>query len=102
MLTTHERIITVEELAARAKKAVDNAQQEPLVVTADGRPSAYLISVELFDRLVAQLEMIEDAEVKAYLSRGEQQFAQGAYKTLAQAAELDELAWQAQETAPNF
>ncbi len=100
MLTTYERIITVEELAARAKKAVDNAQQEPLVVTENGRPSAYLISVELFDRLVAQLEAIEDAELKAYLAMGEQQFAQGAYKTLAQAAELAELAWQAQEVAP--
>lgn len=102
MLTTYERIITVEELAARAKKAVDNAQQEPLVVTENGRPSAYLISVELFDRLVAQLEAIEDAELKAYLSMGEQQFAQGAYKTLAQAAELAELAWQSQKIAPNF
>lgn len=102
MLTTYERIITVEELAARAKKAVDNAQQEPLVVTENGRPSAYLISVELFDRLVAQLEAIEDAELQAYLAMGEQQFAQGAYKTLAQASELAELAWQAQETAPNF
>ncbi len=100
MLTTYERIITVEELAARAKKAVDNAQQEPLVVTADGRPSAYLISVELFDRLVAQLEVIEDAELQAYLAMGERHFAQGAYKTLTQAAELAELAWQAQETTP--
>lgn len=99
MLTTHERIITVEELAARAKKAVDNAQQEPLVVTENGRPSAYLISVELFDRLVAQLGVIEDAELQAYLAVGERQFAQGVYKTLAEAAEP---AWQAQEIAPNF
>jgi prevent-host-death family protein len=77
---------------AMAKKAVHNAQQEPLVVTENGRPSAYLISVELFDRLVAQLEVIEDAELQAYLAVGERQFTQGAYKTLTQAAELADLA----------
>lgn len=94
MLKTHERIITVEDLAAKAQKAVRNAQSEPLVVTENGRPTAYLISVDLFDLLVAQLEMIEDAELKAYIAAGEHQFAAGAYKTLAEATALAELAWQ--------
>jgi PHD/YefM family antitoxin component YafN of YafNO toxin-antitoxin module len=99
MLKTHQRIITVEDLAEEARQAIINAQSEPLVVTENGRPTVYLISVDLFDTLVAQLELIEDAELKAYIAAGERQFAQGTYKTLAEATALAESAWQKQATS---
>lgn len=73
----------MEDLAEEAGQAIINAQSEPLIVTENGRPKVYLISVDLFDSLVAQLELIEDAELRAYVAASERQFAQGAYKTLA-------------------
>jgi prevent-host-death family protein len=99
MLKTHQRIITVEDLAEEVRQAIINAQAEPLVVTENGRPTVYLISVDLFDTLVAQLELIEDAELKAYIAAGERQFAQGAYKTLTEATALAKSAWQKQVSA---
>jgi PHD/YefM family antitoxin component YafN of YafNO toxin-antitoxin module len=51
MLSAHERIIAAQDRAEEVHTALKNAQQEPLVVTEDGRPAAYLISVELFDHL---------------------------------------------------
>ena len=97
MLKTRERIITTQDLAEGTQKAISNAQSEPLVVTENGRPAAYLISVDLFDTIIAQLSNMDDAELRANIDVGEQQFAQGAYKTLAEAANLAELAWQTQE-----
>ena len=94
MLPTHERIITAEDLAKRTNKVLSNAQAEPLVVTENGRPAAYLISVELFDALVAQLAALDDAELRASIDVGEQQFKQGAYKTLDEATKLAEQSWQ--------
>ncbi|MCI0397833.1 MAG: type II toxin-antitoxin system prevent-host-death family antitoxin [Chloroflexi bacterium] len=99
MLKTNERIITAEDLADQVHTAITNAQQEPLVVTEDGRPAAYLISVELFDTMLAQLETLEAAELVANLAAGEEQFARGAYKTLAEARTIAEAAWQAYESA---
>lgn len=97
MLTTRERIITAEDLAQGTDKALLNAQTEPLVVTENGRPTAYLISVELFDALVAQLGAMDDAELRDLIDAGEQQFAKGAYKTLVKAAALTEKSWQEHE-----
>ena len=94
MLPTRERIITAEDLAKGTDKALSNAQSEPLVVTENGRPTAYLISVELFDALVAQLAALDDAELRAAIDMGEKQFEQGAYKTLAEATALAEKNWQ--------
>jgi prevent-host-death family protein len=93
MLKTRERIITAQELAEGTQKAISNAQSEPLVVTENGRPAAYLISVDLFDSIMAQLASLDDAELRSHIETGEYQFAQGAYKTLAEAADLAEQAW---------
>ena len=49
MLKTKERIITAQDLAEATTQAIANAQQEPLVVMENGRPAAYLISVDMFD-----------------------------------------------------
>lgn len=93
MLKTRERIITAQQLAEETQKAIHNAQSEPLVVTENGRPAAYLISVDLFDNIMSQLSRLDDAELRANIDAGEYQFAQGAYKTLAEAADLAEQAW---------
>jgi len=93
MLTTRERIITAQELARQVNVALANAQQEPLVVTESGVPAAYLISVDLFDKLIERLTNLSDAELKTAIALGEEQFAQGAYKTLDQAEAILEAAW---------
>ena len=97
MLKTRERIITVQDLVQDVDSAISNAQREPLVVTESGRPTAYLISVELFDALVAQLEALEEAELVTSIAVGEEQFARGAYKTAAEARAITEAAWPDQE-----
>lgn len=97
MLKTTERIITTQDLAQDVDSAISNAQREPLVVTEAGRPAAYLISIELFDALVAQLEALEEAELVTSIAAGEQQFTQGAYKTVTEARIIAETAWQQQE-----
>jgi prevent-host-death family protein len=96
MLRTHERIITTQELAKQVQKAMANAKREPLVVTEEGRPAAYLISVELFDSLIAHLEALEEAELVTNIAIGERQFARGAYKTLEDARAIAESTWQEQ------
>ncbi len=99
MLNTHDRIITVQDLVKKGSRAIANAKKEPLVVTENGRPAVYIISVDLFDALVNQLEMIENAELKAHIATGEKQFSQGAYKTLEEATALVEDSWKKQESA---
>ena len=97
MLKTKERIITVQDLAKATTQAIANAQQEPLVVTENGRPAAYLISVDMFDALLDHLEIIEKSELLAGIAQGEEQFKKGAFKTLEEARAIAEAAWQAVE-----
>ena len=94
MLKTSEKIITVEDLAQEVRQAVSNAQREPLIVTENGHPTAYLISIELFDNLLAQIETLENAEIMNGISSGEEQYARGAYKTLEEAKSILREAWQ--------
>jgi prevent-host-death family protein len=82
MLKTHERIIPAQDLARQVEAALANAQQEPLIITEHGRPAAYLISIDLFDRLMAELEALDHTELVANIAAGEKQFDEGAYKTL--------------------
>ena len=67
------------------------------MVTENGRPVAYLISVELFDALLAHIETIEKSELLARTAHGEEQFKKGAFKTLDKAKAIAEAAWQAPE-----
>lgn len=99
MLKTRERIITAQDLADGTQQAIYNAQSEPLIVTEDGRPAAYLISVDLFDAIIDQLSNLDNIELRSHIDAGEKQFAEGAYKTLAEATNLAEQAWQIQESA---
>lgn len=94
MLKTRDKIITAQDLAQDITRAMHHAQQEPLIVTEAGRPAAYLISIELFDALLAQLETWEQAELTEAIERGEAQFAAGQFHTLAEATTLLEAKWQ--------
>lgn len=88
MLKTKERIITAQDLAAATNKALSNARQEPLVVTENGRPAAYLVSVEMFDALLSRLETLEASELLEGIAQGEAQFKRGAFKTLDEARSI--------------
>ena len=98
MLSTRERIITAQQLSEEVQVALSNAQKEPLIVTDSGSPAAYLISVDLFDKLVARLESLSNEELKVAIAIGEEQFAQGASKTIAEAEALLEAAWSQTES----
>lgn len=93
MLKTREKIITIEDLAQEVHQAVSNAQREPLIVTDNGRPKAYLISIELFDNLLAQLEANEHAEMIEGIKIAEEQFNRGEYKSLEEAQIILEKVW---------
>ena len=82
MLKTKERIITAQDLAEATTQAIANAQQEPLVVTENGRPAAYLISVDMFDALLDHLETIEKSELLAGIAQGEEQFKRRGFQNL--------------------
>jgi PHD/YefM family antitoxin component YafN of YafNO toxin-antitoxin module len=92
MLKTRERIITSKDLAEAVSTALANERREPVIVMEDGRPAAYLISVELFDSFITQLEALETEEVIAGIAAGEEQFARGEFKTLAEARAIFEVA----------
>ena len=85
MLKTKERIMTSQDLVEATAQAIVNAQPEPLVVTKDGRPAAYLISVDMFDALLAHLDTIEKSKLLAGIAQGKEQFNKGAFKTLDEA-----------------
>jgi prevent-host-death family protein len=74
-----------------------NAQQEPLIITEHGRPAAYLISIELFDRLMAELEAIDTAELVGNIAIADEQLNKGAYKTLEEAEAILEAFWSKSE-----
>jgi prevent-host-death family protein len=82
MLKTHERIVAAQDLAQQVETVLANAQREPLIITEHGRPAAYLISVELFDKLMAELEALDHIELVTNIAAGEKQFDEGAYKAL--------------------
>jgi PHD/YefM family antitoxin component YafN of YafNO toxin-antitoxin module len=97
MLKTRDRIISAQDLARQVQVALANAQQEPLVVLDSSEPAAYLISVELFDRILAYFDAANDEELLAALSVAEAQFAQGKYKTLEEAEAILAAAWHQSE-----
>jgi prevent-host-death family protein len=98
MLKTHERIIPAQDLAQQVEVALANAQQEPLIITEHGRPAAYLISIELFDKLMAELDALDHAELVTNIAAGEKQFDEGAYKTLEEAEAIIEAFWNRPES----
>lgn len=53
-----------------------------LVATENGRPAAFLISVELFDVLLAHVETIKKSERLAGTARSEEQFKKALFQNL--------------------
>jgi len=84
MLKTNRHIITLQDLADVTAQIIANARQEPLIFTENGRPAAYLISVDMFDALLAHLETLEKSELLE---------GSGAFKTLDEARAIVEAAW---------
>ena len=100
MLKTAERIITMSDLQQTPDMIVQNAQQQPLVIIAEGRPAAYMLSVEMFDTLMERLLELEREELVSNIAEGEKQFDNGDYLTLKEAVAEAEIGWQAQESSP--
>ncbi len=97
MLKTTERIIPLTDLQNDLPSVLRNAQKQPLVITTDGRPVVYMLSVEMFDYLVSLFEF-EASDIASNIAIGEQQFQQGAFLTLQEAIGVAETRWQAQES----
>jgi len=99
MLKTTERVITVSDLHEDLDTALHNAKQEPLLVTANGRPSIYMFSVDMFDSLMERVQFIEQSELIAGINLGEEQFKNGEFVTLQEASARAEEKWAQAETA---
>ncbi len=97
-MKTTDWIVTASDLQADPSVMLENAKQRPLIVTDAGRPSAYMLSVEMFDALVDRLLELEQLELVTNITEGEQQFDAGQYVTLQAALETAEAKWQAQES----
>jgi prevent-host-death family protein len=97
MLKTRERIITISDLQQDPDTVLQNAQQQPLLVTAGGRPAAYVFGVEMFDALMERLLDLERNELVASIAEGERQFDSGRYLSLRDAAARAESRWQTEE-----
>ncbi|MEW5987060.1 MAG: type II toxin-antitoxin system prevent-host-death family antitoxin [Chloroflexota bacterium] len=97
MLKTTERIITLADLQQDTDAALRNAQKQPLIITAGGRPAAYLLSVEMFDVLVEYLLETNQQDLARNVAEAEKQFDRGDYVNLADAIAIAEAAWQTQE-----
>ena len=97
MLKTTDWIVTIEDVAQNITTVLKNAKKQPLIVTEDGRPSAYVLSVEIFDRMFGQLIQQEESQFSANVTEGERQFSKGEFVTLKAALAAAETKWQAQE-----
>jgi prevent-host-death family protein len=93
MLKTTEWIVTTSDLQENPGAVLKNARQRPLIITEEGRPAAYVVSVELFDLLFERLLEAEQLELSKGIEEGEQQFAAGDFVTLADAMRAAEAKW---------
>ena len=72
MLSTRERIITLSDLQQQPQKTIINSQQQPVIVTSDGIPAAYIVSVEQFDAMLERLKLLEENELIANIANQEE------------------------------
>ena len=89
-----ERIISEADLQKEITTALRNAQNEPLIITQDGRPTAYLVSVDLFDALLERLAQLDDMELRGAVGQAEAEFESVAFNTLEEAQQIVEALWQ--------
>jgi prevent-host-death family protein len=97
MLKTKERIITTADLGRDPAQALQNAQRAPIVVTAEGKPAAYLVGTDTFDALIERLIELEREELSVNVQRGEQDFVKGNFSTLQEVIARAEARWQDQD-----
>lgn len=95
MLRTAERIVSVFDLQQNPDSVIQNARRQPIVVTAEGRPAVYIVSVEAFDELLERMLELERQELIANVAMAERQFCTGDYLTLKEAVQAAETRWQA-------
>jgi len=57
------KTISVTELKRNFAEVLRQADDEPVAVLNHNRPEAYLLPAEVFERLINQLEDLEDAEI---------------------------------------
>ena len=99
MPKTKDWIVTDSDLQRDPNLILKHAQQRPLIVTAEGRPTAYVLSVEMFDALLERMLELERADLVHHLAKGEREFDSGDFVTLQEAVASAEAAWQLQESA---
>ena len=78
---TGMRTELVTTLKRQATDLIDNLvrDKEPILITQHGKPSAYLMDVESYERLQARVAILEG------IARGERAIAEGRTSTQAQA-----------------
>lgn len=96
-MKTTDWIVTASDLQTNPSIVLENAKQRPLIVTDAGRPSVYVLSVEMFDTLIERLLELERIELVTNIADGERQFDTGQYVTLKEAVATAEAKWQMQE-----
>lgn len=96
-MKTTDWILTTADLQANPAIVLKHAKERPLIVTEAGRPSAYVLSVELFDALVERLAELEENELATNIAQAEEQFATGQYLRLQDAVAALEEKWQHDE-----
>lgn len=97
MLKTTDWILTVDDVTRDASAVLKNAKKQPLIVTENGRPSAYVLSVEIFDQMFGKLVAQEELQLTTNVTEGELQFDSGKFVTLKAALAAAESKWQVQE-----
>jgi PHD/YefM family antitoxin component YafN of YafNO toxin-antitoxin module len=93
-MNANEWVISATDLQTDLVTVLQKAQQHPLLVLDDGKPQAYLVSVDAFDTWMEALAAMEEAEFAANIALGEDQFSRGEFMTLTDAQTLLETRWQ--------
>ncbi len=96
-MKTTDWIVTTADLQADPAIILKHAKERPLIVTDAGRPSAYVLSVELFDAMVERLAELEENEISLNIAQAEEQFSSGQFVSLQEAMAVLEEKWQRDE-----
>ena len=93
-VNTTEWAITATDLQTDLAAVLQKAQQHPLLILDEGKPQAYLVSVDTFDTWMEVLVEMEEAEFATNSALGEEQFSRGEFMRLADAQAFLETRWQ--------
>jgi len=99
-MKTTEWIITAADLQADPTVVLRHAKERPLIVTEAGRPSVYVLSVEIFDAMLERLTELENQELTTNITQAEAQFAAEQFVPLQEAVSVLEEKWQQTKDVP--